>query len=71
VDERKELSSAEARYFKNCDPKNYRASDEGWKVWLVVMQAWTHKTIQSQEVVPAPTALFSEPVQNRQVSINH
>src|SRR5205807_952391 len=27
--DRKELSSAEMRYFKNCDPKNYQVTDEG------------------------------------------
>jgi len=61
VDERKELSSAEARYFMNCDPKNYRVSNEGWKAWLALVEAGTQKTIRSQEVVPARTALISKP----------
>ena len=70
VADRKELSSAETRYFMNCDPKNYQVSDEGWRAWLVVMEAWTHKTIRSQEVVPARTALVSEPAQPNELGAN-
>jgi membrane-associated protease RseP (regulator of RpoE activity) len=54
--DRRELSSAEERYFKNCHPTNYRPTDAGWKVWLVIMQAETNKQIRSQEIVPAATA---------------
>lgn len=59
VSDRKELTSAEERYFKNCNPKGYEVTDDGWKAWLVIMQAETHKTIKSQEIVPAATALGS------------
>src|SRR6266478_2050825 len=58
VSDRKDLSSAEARYFMNCDPKKYHPSDEGWKAWLVIMQASTQKTIRSQEIVPPQTSLL-------------
>ena len=40
VSDRKNLSSAEARYFMNCDPKKYHPSDEGWKAWLVIMPSF-------------------------------
>src|SRR5438309_1226544 len=55
VFQRKELSSAEERYFKSCDPKNYESVDEGWRAWLVIMQAETNKRIKSQEIVPVAT----------------
>ncbi len=58
VSDRKDLSSAEARYFMNCDPKKYHPSDEGWKAWLVIMQASTQKRIRSQEIVPPQTSLL-------------
>ncbi len=56
VSKRKELTSAEERYFKSCDPKHYQPTDPGWQAWLVIMQAETNKRIRSQEVVPAATA---------------
>jgi hypothetical protein len=56
--DRKELSSAEAQYFKNCHPKGYEVADEGWRAWMVIMQAETRKTIKSQDIVPAATASF-------------
>ena len=56
VEERKELTSAEARYFTKYDPKNYHVTDEGWKAWVAIMQASTCKTIRSQEIVPAQTS---------------
>jgi len=62
--DRKELSSAEARYFMNCDPKKYQVTDEGWKAWLVIMQAWTHKTIRSQEIVTPQTGASGKSAEN-------
>jgi membrane-associated protease RseP (regulator of RpoE activity) len=53
---RKELTSAEERYFKSCDPKHYQPTDPGWQAWLVIMQAQTDQRVRSQEVVPAATA---------------
>jgi hypothetical protein len=51
--DRKDLNSVETKYYKLCNPKNYEPWDEGWKAWLVVMQAETSKRVRSQEVVPA------------------
>jgi hypothetical protein len=68
VADRKELSSAEERYFMNCNPKSYQVSDEGWKVWVVVMQAWTHKTIRSQEVTAPQTATALKTAENKDLS---
>lgn len=53
VSPRKELSSAEARYFKSCNPKNYQPTDDGWTAWFVIMQAETNKRIKSQEILAA------------------
>ena len=54
ADERKELQSTEVTYLKSCDGKNYEAEDEGWKVWLVILQAQSRKRIKSQEIVLGP-----------------
>lgn len=56
LDERKELSSAEERYLRNCSAKSHNATDDGWKAWLVILQASSSKTIQSQEIVGPETA---------------
>jgi len=55
VSGRKELTSAEERYFKSCNPKEYQPVDVGWKVWLVIMQAETNKRIRTQEIVAPAT----------------
>jgi membrane-associated protease RseP (regulator of RpoE activity) len=69
VSDRKELSSVEETYFKNCNPKNYQPTDAGWKVWLVIMQAETHKRIRSQEIVPSTTGTLPNTKDGQMVGI--
>jgi hypothetical protein len=68
LDDRKDLSSAEQRYFISCSPTNYHATDEGWKAWLVIMQASTSKTINSQEIVAPETASALNPAGDKGLS---
>ncbi len=63
--DRKELGSAEGRYFKSCNPNHYELADEGWRAWLVILQAETRKTIKSQEIVPAATAAVAPKTENQ------
>jgi hypothetical protein len=60
VSDRKELSSAEARYYQSCNPKDYHLTDPGWKAWLVIMEAQGYKQIKSQEVVPSETGAIEQ-----------
>jgi membrane-associated protease RseP (regulator of RpoE activity) len=60
VSHRRELGSAEEKYFKSCDPKNYQPVDDNWRGWLVIMQAETNKRIRSQELVPATAGLLQQ-----------
>jgi hypothetical protein len=48
-----ELGSVEATWARNCDSEGYRAVDEDWNAWLVVLHLSSQKVIVSQDMVQA------------------
>src|SRR5262249_1778036 len=53
---RTELSSVDATYRRNCNPKGYQAVDGEWRFWLVFMSLSKEKIILTQESVPPTVA---------------
>jgi membrane-associated protease RseP (regulator of RpoE activity) len=52
-DDRKELSSPEATYLRECNHGQNKSSDQDWSAWLAIFKVSRGRNILSQEIVPA------------------
>jgi hypothetical protein len=59
--DRKELGSAQAVYYRACQKGKYTASDQDWNCWLVIFKLEHTTQVLSQEPVPAHTAAVKPP----------